>query len=48
VSGIFGAAIPLAVGVAAGAVGLAPAMWALLLGPVAVLALVPGLSRARV
>jgi FSR family fosmidomycin resistance protein-like MFS transporter len=47
VGGIFGAAVPLAVGVAAGTVGLAPTMWALLLAPVAVLALVPG-RRARV
>lgn len=41
VGGIFGAGVPLAVGVAAGVVGLAPTMWALLLAPVAVLALVP-------
>ena len=41
VSGIAGAAVPLALGVAAGAVGLGSAMWALLLAPVALLVLVP-------
>lgn len=41
VGGIFGAAVPLAVGLGAGAVGLGPTMWMLLLAPVALLALVP-------
>jgi FSR family fosmidomycin resistance protein-like MFS transporter len=40
-SGLAGAAVPLALGLAAGAVGLGTTMWALLLAPVALLALVP-------
>jgi FSR family fosmidomycin resistance protein-like MFS transporter len=41
VAGIAGAAVPLALGLLAGAAGLAPTMWALLLAPVALLVLVP-------
>jgi len=41
VAGFVGAAVPLALGTAAGAFGLAPTMWALLLAPVALLVLVP-------
>jgi len=41
VAGFVGAAVPLALGIAAGAFGLAPTMWALLLAPMALLVLVP-------
>jgi FSR family fosmidomycin resistance protein-like MFS transporter len=41
VGGLLGACVPLALGLIAGSVGLAPAMWILLLAPVALLALVP-------
>jgi FSR family fosmidomycin resistance protein-like MFS transporter len=41
VAGIAGACVPLTLGVVAGAVGLAPTMWLLLLAPVALLALTP-------
>jgi FSR family fosmidomycin resistance protein-like MFS transporter len=40
-TGLVGAAVPLGVGVAADIVGLGPTMWALLLAPVALLALTP-------
>jgi MFS transporter, FSR family, fosmidomycin resistance protein len=39
--GLLGAAVPLVLGVTAGAVGLGATMWALLLAPVALLVLVP-------
>ena len=39
--GIVGASVPLALGLVAGSVGLAPTMWILLLAPVALLLLVP-------
>ena len=41
VGGLVGASVPLVLGFVAGAVGLAPTMWILLLAPVALLALVP-------
>lgn len=41
VASFVGAAVPLALGIAAGAFGLAPTMWALLLAPVVLLVLVP-------
>jgi FSR family fosmidomycin resistance protein-like MFS transporter len=41
VAGLAGAGVPLVLGVVAGAVGLAPTMWILLLAPVALLVLVP-------
>jgi FSR family fosmidomycin resistance protein-like MFS transporter len=41
VAGFAGAAVPLALGIAAGEFGLAPAMWALLIAPVALLVLLP-------
>jgi len=42
VAGIAGAFVPLVLGVVAGAAGLAPTMWILILAPVVLLALVPG------
>jgi FSR family fosmidomycin resistance protein-like MFS transporter len=41
IGGLFGACVPLVLGLVAGSVGLAPTMWILLLAPVALLALVP-------
>ncbi len=41
IGGLLGASVPLVLGVTAGAVGLGATMWALLLAPVALLALVP-------
>jgi FSR family fosmidomycin resistance protein-like MFS transporter len=41
VGGLLGAAVPLVLGVTAGAVGLGATMWVLLLAPLALLALVP-------
>ena len=41
VGGLLGAAVPLVLGVTAGAVGLGATMWVLLVAPVALLALVP-------
>jgi MFS transporter, FSR family, fosmidomycin resistance protein len=40
-SGLLGACVPLALGLLAGAAGLAATMWILLLAPLALLALVP-------
>jgi MFS transporter, FSR family, fosmidomycin resistance protein len=41
VGGLLGAAVPLLLGITAGALGLGVTMWALLLAPIALLALVP-------
>jgi FSR family fosmidomycin resistance protein-like MFS transporter len=41
IGGLFGASVPLMLGLIAGGIGLAPTMWILLLAPIALLALVP-------
>ena len=41
IGGLFGACVPLALGLVAGVAGLAATMWILLLAPLALLALVP-------
>ena len=48
VGGLLGACVPLALGLVAGAAGLASTMWILLLAPLALLALVRGQTQAGV